>query len=98
MKSGLINNVIIFYNKQPKWDTAAESFMLNFNGRVKKPSTKNFQIVDNFESIYFLGDYIYLQFGKFDKDVFSLDACYPFSVFQAFAVSISALDSKFSRL
>lgn len=33
-------------NKPPKWSEKSKAFVLNFNGRVDKPSVKNFQLVD----------------------------------------------------
>lgn len=36
----------IFANKEPQWNEEVQAFVLNFNGRVDKPSVKNFQLVD----------------------------------------------------
>jgi len=35
-----------------------------------------------------------VQFGKVDQDTFNLDVCYPFSIFQAFAIAVTSLDYK----
>eukprot|EP00959_Pyramimonas_sp_CCMP1952_P379531 7950155-Pyramimonas_sp.AAC.1 len=46
-------------NKPPKWNEQMQAYCLNFHGRVKLASVKNFQLVaeDN-------KDHIILQFGK----------------------------------
>ncbi len=74
---------------------------MNFNGRVKQSSAKNFQLIQNDHGInisslikIFTKDTIYLQFGKIDENTFSMDFQHPFSIFQAFAVSISSLATK----
>ena len=33
-------------NKPPKWNNDLKAFVLNFYGRVDKPSVKNFQLID----------------------------------------------------
>ena len=38
-----------FFNKPPKWNEHVQAFVLNFNGRVDKPSVKNFQLVDDID-------------------------------------------------
>jgi hypothetical protein len=37
--------VIKFKNKQPKWNERLKSYALNFGGRVKQASIKNFILV-----------------------------------------------------
>lgn len=39
-------------------------------------------------------DQIILQFGKVDKDMFTMDYRYPLSAFQAFAICLSSFDTK----
>ena len=34
--------VEVFVNKSPKWNTIISAYVLNFYGRVDKPSVKNF--------------------------------------------------------
>ena len=70
---------------------------MNFNGRVQKKSTKNFQLEsEKGIIIYKLGDSIILQFGKINDTTFSLDFQMPLCPLQAFAICVSCLDSKFA--
>ena len=41
-KTGNLEGIKFFYNKTPKWNDQVQAFVLNFNGRVDKPSVKNF--------------------------------------------------------
>ena len=96
----IINNEIkyILCNDSPEWDYEYKTYKLNFNGRVKKSSKKNFilkfknpqkenEIVNN-ERI--------LQCGKIDDYSFALDFISPLSPFEAFSISISSIIYKFS--
>lgn len=84
-----IDDVVELINKKPTWNNDLRSYALNFDGRVSQPSVKNFQIIhqDNEE-------YIILQFGKIEKDIYTCDYAYPFCALQAFAVALSSLESK----
>ena len=62
---------------------------MNFHGRVTQSSVKNFQLVCDLT-----GEQTVLQFGRVDKDVFTLDVRYPLSPVQAFALVLSSLDKK----
>ena len=100
------NDLIKLVNKQPQWDEKYGGHVLNFNGRVKVSSVKNFQLlmksngkspVRSTESQAKSDDdasEIILQFGKVDKNKFSLDFQYPLSPFQAFALCIASMDGK----
>ncbi len=58
----------LYVNKPPKWNEHVQAYVLNFNGRVDKPSVKNFQLVDcNDDEI------VYLQFGRIGDDIFNMD-------------------------
>lgn len=63
----------------------------DFRGRVTRPSKKNFQLTDDFDE-----KRVYLQFGRNGKEAFNLDVSYPFSIYQAFAICLSAFDYKLS--
>jgi len=76
-------------NKFPEWNKELSAFALNFSGRAKVPSVKNFQLIKPNEPTY-----IMMQFGKMDKDVFTLDIQHPMSPLQAFAFALSGVDSK----
>lgn len=79
----------VLQNKAPKWNESVGAYVLNFNGRVKLASVKNFQLVDRRDP-----EAIVLQFGKVDKDRFNMDFQHPMSAFQAFAICLSAFDYK----
>ena len=63
--------------------------MLNFSGRVTRPSVKNFQLHDIKDS-----DNILLQFGRTGTDTFNLDFQYPLTPLQAFSICITTFDYK----
>ena len=88
-KDGNTKNLICGKNKRPKWDEQAGGHVLNFHGRVTQSSVKNFQLVCDLT-----GEQTVLQFGRVDKDVFTLDVRYPLSPVQAFALVLSSLDKK----
>jgi tubby and related proteins len=60
------------------------NYRLNFRGRVKIPSVKNFQIVSAEDT-----NDVIVQFGKIGDDRFHLDFKAPFSAFQAFSLALS---------
>jgi len=76
-------------NKYPTWNEKVKAFVLNFNGRVSKPSVKNFQLEDpeNPEKTV-------LQFGKVSDNNFTLDYGYPLTGMQAFCIALAAFDTK----
>jgi len=90
-KEGKKERISSFVNKSPKWNEALQAFVLNFNGRVLRPSVKNFQLVDpEVESN------VVVQFGRIDSNLFNMDVKYPFSIIQAFALCLTSLDFKFA--
>lgn len=76
-------------NKPPKWNDAVGAYVLNFNGRVTMASVKNFQLVNPEDQ-----ERVVLQFGRVDKDLFSMDFQYPLSPLQAFSICLSSFDYK----
>jgi len=89
---------LILRNKSPRWHEQLQCWCLNFKGRVTVASVKNFQLVANKEPSPPVTqsdpDKVILQFGKIGKDIFTMDYCYPLSVFQAFAICLSSFDAK----
>ena len=76
------NRVVhVLETKDPVFENG--NYRLNFNGRVTKPSVKNFQMVSH-EDI----DDIICQFGKVEEDEFHLDYKTPLNAFQAFALAL----------
>jgi hypothetical protein len=82
---------VCLVNKSPHWNEALRCWCLNFRGRVKLASVKNFQLVKD-------GDEeakVSMQFGKFDKELFILDFNpMTLSAIQAFAIALTTFDSK----
>jgi tubby-related protein 1 len=83
------------------WNTELDDgvYRLNFEGRVKIPSVKNFQVCPHHstsDGVYKIGggmnNKVALQFGKVDKNRFHLDFRYPFTPLQALAVALSQFD------
>ncbi len=54
-----------------------------------KSSVKNFQIVHSKDL-----DYIIMQFGRYDQDIFTCDFKYPMCALQAFGIALSSFDKK----
>lgn len=88
-KAKSMDNLIELHNKTPVWNDETQSYVLNFHGRVTHASVKNFQIVHDSDP-----DYIVMQFGRVDADVFSMDYRYPLCAVQAFAIALSSFDGK----
>jgi len=42
MRQGRMEGIKVMINKPPKWNDQVSAYVLNFNGRVEKPSVKNF--------------------------------------------------------
>ena len=79
-------------NRPPWWNVELGAFVLNFGGRVSVASVKNFQLCDRADH-----DNIMFQFGRIDgRHSFTMDFSYPLSPLQAFAISVSSLQSKIS--
>jgi len=92
------NNQIkyILCNDLPEWDAFYKTYKLNFNGRVKQTSKKNFilkyQNPNNKEN----ENEKLLQCGKIDDFCYALDFITPLSPFEAFSISITSIISKIS--
>jgi len=89
LKNNATANLIKMENKSPQWNEESGSYVLNFQGRVTKPSIKNFQIVHETNI-----NYIVLQFGRIDDHDFTLDFRHPLCPLQAFGVALSCFDRK----
>lgn len=88
----------------PKWNPVTKAYVLNFNnGRVTRPSVKNFQLVQrqsvaaSSEGSPVTPGRLVAQFGRVDDDLFTLDFAFPLSPLDAFAACLSAFESKFAR-
>jgi len=82
--------MFVLRNKAPHYDERSGAYMLNFNGRVQKPSIKNFQL-----SMYDDPEQdVILQFGKVTDNIFHLDFKFPFSPFTALCSCLPMFDVK----
>ena len=84
--------------KKPSWNDELGAWTLNFHGRVKAASKKNFLIVpeqgnDRMEDA-FGEDQVYLRFGKVTKARFTLDFRAPLSPCMALAIACSSFAHK----
>ncbi|GAU15271.1 hypothetical protein TSUD_03380 [Trifolium subterraneum] len=89
---------LILENKAPRWNQQLQCWCLNFKGRVTVASVKNFQLIISTKPYQLIPDAddetVILQFGRIGKDIFTMDYRYPLSAFQAFAICLSAFDTK----
>eukprot|EP00761_Pharyngomonas_kirbyi_P006883 gb/GECH01006892.1/.p1 GENE.gb/GECH01006892.1/~~gb/GECH01006892.1/.p1 ORF type:complete len:406 (+),score=90.26 gb/GECH01006892.1/:1-1218(+) len=89
-----LENMISFENKQPVWNKDIGAYVLNFNGRVRQASVKNFQLVQQGQDQNSQGNQVVMQFGKVTDDRFNVDFKKPITPFQAFAISLCSFDHK----
>ncbi len=87
-RDGDLANITVLQNISPKWDPQRNCFTINFGGRCKCASIKNFQLVENNSPT------VVLQFGKWAKDEFTLDVRWPLSPLQAFSIVLASFDPK----
>jgi len=91
-KKGDTNNIVKYIPREPKWSDKHNAYVLHyFNGRIQKPSSKNFQLIEEGKD-----DDVILQFGRIDDQTFAMDFKYPLSPLQAFGICLSSLDCKFA--
>jgi tubby-related protein 1 len=88
-KTHRMEEMVILHNKQPVWNEDTQSYVLNFHGRVTQASVKNFQIVHNLNP-----DYVVMQFGRINNEVFTMDFRYPLSPVQAFGIAMTSFHGK----
>jgi len=91
-------DLLIFDTKKPSWSEELQAWTLNFNGRVKMASKKNFLLVPEAKNESmdeeFGAETVCLRFGKVEKDRFSLDFRHPISPIQAMAICLSSFSTK----
>jgi tubby-related protein 1 len=82
--------VINLRNKQPRWNERLKSYALNFGGRVKQASIKNFILMDDsYEAKDEDKAPNLIIFGKIDENTFALEFRHPLNLFQAFGIAMS---------
>jgi hypothetical protein len=84
------DRVIVLKTRKPIWSDEADAWTMDFNGRVKLASKKNFQLVD----INNDKEKTLMNFGKVTKQHFSLDYCKPMTLIQCFAVALTSFSDK----
>eukprot|EP01016_Furgasonia_blochmanni_P046222 TRINITY_DN6629_c0_g1_i12.p1 TRINITY_DN6629_c0_g1~~TRINITY_DN6629_c0_g1_i12.p1 ORF type:complete len:279 (-),score=71.25 TRINITY_DN6629_c0_g1_i12:783-1619(-) len=75
---------------KPEYNEHRDCYQLNFYGRAKLASARNFQLVMPHDQ-----DSIILMHGKIGKDEFNLDYRHPVNVIQAFSISLVSIGKKF---
>ncbi|RLN98714.1 hypothetical protein BBJ28_00012685 [Nothophytophthora sp. Chile5] len=88
-------DLLTFETKKPSWNETLSAWTLNFQGRVKVASKKNFLLVsadsdENGEE----QETTVLRFGKVSKTRFTLDYAAPLAPIQALAIACSAFANK----
>ena len=89
--------LMTFQTKQPVWSEELQAWTLNFDGRVKMASKKNFllEVEDKFHLVNEFGEGTeQLRFGKVRKNVYSLDYKYPFSPISALGIAMTTFAKK----
>jgi len=82
-------DMILLQSKEAAWDRKLNSYVLNFKGRAKQASVKNFQLCHSHNP-----EIVIMQLGKVEQDVFIMDFRYPLSALQAFGIALSSFDCK----
>lgn len=91
-------DLLTFETKKPAWNDDLCAWTLNFQGRVKVASKKNFLLVaeqgNQQMEAEFSEDNVYLRFGKVSKTRFALDFQAPISPMLALAIACSSFSHK----
>ena len=84
------SQLVLMKTRKPQWSDSAQAWTLNFKGRVKLASKKNFMLVDKSDET----EAVLMLFGRVGRNRFSLDYREPLSVLQVTAVALSSFASK----
>lgn len=90
----LERNLILLANKAPEYDEAKRAYTLDFHGRVKEASVKNFQLVMWDHNADRCGSEVVMQFGRVSDETFSLDFSYPLCIRAALSIALASIDTK----
>eukprot|EP00904_Undaria_pinnatifida_P002015 jgi/Undpi1/11814/HiC_scaffold_4.g01513.m1 len=92
------SDIITLETLSPSWNEALHAWTLNFNGRVKIPSKKNFLIAPEKGNLVMEQDFgegiVHLRHGKMSKSRFSVDFRHPVSPVVALGVCCSTFANK----
>eukprot|EP00927_Polykrikos_kofoidii_P070011 TRINITY_DN6582_c0_g1_i1.p1 TRINITY_DN6582_c0_g1~~TRINITY_DN6582_c0_g1_i1.p1 ORF type:complete len:358 (+),score=42.08 TRINITY_DN6582_c0_g1_i1:97-1170(+) len=76
----------LLVNRRPAWNDKVGCLVLDFTGREVLASAKNLQL-----TLKQKPDHIICQHGKLSSSTFALDARFPLSIVQAFAIAMSTI-------
>ncbi|KAJ1934694.1 Tubby- protein 2 [Kickxella alabastrina] len=82
-------HIVTLWNKMPEWCDESRAYVLDFGGRVRLPSVKNFQLMHPDDEYYTV-----LQFGRVGPDSFTLDMRFPMTPLMALGIAVSSVDRK----
>lgn len=88
LRQGVFDGLLLLESKAPVFHKATNSYSLDFGGRARRTSLKNFQVVPKGQP-----DRILMQFGRIDDERFCLDFRFPLSPIQALGISITRFDT-----
>jgi len=80
------NDALILENRLPTWNKKSRTMVLDFNGRVKKASAKNFQLCARGKRDK---SSVILQYGKLEDERYILDFKRPLSAIQALGIALT---------
>ena len=90
--------LLILETKKPEWSEKLNAWTLNFAGRVKEPSKRNFMLVIQQDDAALVSEFgqktPLLRFGKISKDRYALDFSYPLSPVQAMGIALTTFAQK----
>lgn len=86
-----IHDKLSLESRRPKWSKKLQGLTLDFFGRAKYSSAKNFQLrsEENADEDCKRCEDVELLYGKAGDNLFVLDYKYPLSMVQAFAIALS---------
>ncbi|CBJ48642.1 conserved unknown protein [Ectocarpus siliculosus] len=92
------SDIITFETLSPSWNEVLHAWTLNFNGRVKIPSKKNFLVSPEKGNLVMEQDFgegkVHIRHGKMSKSRFSVDFRHPVSPIVALGVCCSTFANK----
>ncbi|KAI4887862.1 hypothetical protein NFI96_015072, partial [Prochilodus magdalenae] len=88
-KEKQLDNTIELCSAEAVWNEAKQTYEMDFYGRTKRRSRRNFQLV-NADS----PDKILMLFARVDDDDFTLDYSYPLCAMHAFSIALSSIHNK----
>jgi hypothetical protein len=83
-----VDKIQHFVNRKPKYSTVIKEYILNFSGRIRASSSKNFILEDKTTKKEIV------MFGKTGENDFRMDISSPITPFLAFCLNLANFDSK----